>query len=371
MKYRRKLFKSQKIYDLPSTDNIFMEAIKANVSFHMQHCPEYKNILESLDFDINELSSINDLHKIPPLPTSYLKNHTLMSKPYDKFLLKTSSSGTGGKKTLSGFDTSSAYWGLRMLLKVFKYHNFISLRRTNYIVLGYQPDKSNQTAMAKALKGITYFAPRKEIAYALKIKNGEYQADIEGLVSALIKYSKQNRPVRIIGFPAYMKMFIDELNWRNVKVSLHRNSIILLGGGWKTFFAEEISKERLFVMVNETLGISRENFKDQFSTAEHPVNYVACKNGHFHIPVFGRVIIRDVNTLEPVPNDTPGLLNLVTPLLTSVPYGSIMTDDMAVLRDASKCGCGINSPYFELIGRIGLASIKTCTQAASDYLKNI
>jgi len=371
MKYRSKLFKSGKIYDLQSTDKIFSEAIKANINFHMRNCPEYKDILNSLGFDKSALSGIKDLHKIPPLPTSYLKNHTLTSKPYNKFLLKTSSSGTGGKKTLSGFDVSSAFWGLCMLLKVFRYHNLLSIRPTNYIILGYQPDKSNQTAMAKALKGITFLAPQKGIAYALKVKDGEYHADIEGLVDALIRFSKQNTPVRIVGFPAYMKMFIDELNKRDVKVNLHKNSKILLGGGWKTFFAEEISKKKLFSMMNEALGIRPENIKDHFSTAEHPINYIACENGHFHIPVFSRVIIRDVNTLEPAPNNTPGLLNLITPLLSSVPFGSIITDDIAVMRDAGKCGCKITSPHFELIGRVGISSIKTCTQAASDYLKNI
>ncbi|MCL2034952.1 MAG: acyl-protein synthetase [Oscillospiraceae bacterium] len=371
MKYRGKLFRSRKIYDLKSTDKIFLEAMKSNIDFHVRHCPEYRDILEVLDFDKSVLRSTNDLHKLPPLPTSYLKNHTLTSKPYDKFLLKTSSSGTGGKKTLSGFDVSSAFWGLCMLLKIFKYHNLLSLRRTNYIILGYQPDKSNQTAMAKALKGITFLAPQKGIAYALKVKNGEYYADIQGLVDSLLRFSKQNHPVRIVGFPAYMKMFIDELNERGIKITLHKNSKMLLGGGWKTFFAEEISKDKLFSMVSNTLGVRRENFKDHFSTAEHPINYVACENGNFHIPVFSRVIIRDVNTLERTPNDTPGLLNLITPLLSSVPFGSIMTDDIAVMRDAGKCGCKIPSPHFELIGRVGLASIKTCTQAASDYLKNI
>ena len=71
------------------------------------------------------------------------------------------------------------------------------------------------------------------------------------------------------------------------------------------------------------------------------------------------MIIRDVRTLQPVPPETPGLLNLVTPLLSSAPYGSIITDDIAVMRDGRECGCGISSPYFELIGRVGLVSIKT------------
>jgi phenylacetate-coenzyme A ligase PaaK-like adenylate-forming protein len=337
----------------------------------MRRCPDYRAILKNLDFDINNLHSIDDLAKIPPLPTSYLKNNSLLSKPYNSLILKTTSSGTGGKKTISGFDASSGLCGLFMVIRVFRLHKLISLRRTNYIILGYQPDKSNQTAMAKALRAITLFAPAKKTEYALLYKNGEYQINTEGLIDAIIKFGKQNYPVRIIGFPAYLKMFIDELTMRNIRVELHKNSKIIVGGGWKALFSDEISKDELIRMASHTFGIDKENFKDHFSTAEHPINYITCANNRFHIPVFGRVIIRDVRTLEPVSFGTPGLLNLVTPLLSSVPFGSILTDDIAVLNDGNACGCGINSPYFELLGRVGLASIKTCTQAASEFLDKI
>lgn len=371
MKYRRKLFMSKDIYNLQSTDNTFINAMKANIAFHAQNCPEYRAFLETFSFDINTLQHIENLSKIPPLPTSYLKNNSMLSKPYNKLLIKTTSSGTGAKKTLSGFDLSSGLCGFFMVLRVFRFHKLLSMRRTNYIILGYQPDKSNQTAMAKALKAITFLAPAKNVEYALIFKNGEYQINTEGLINAIIKFGKQKRPVRIIGFPAYFKMLLDELNERHIKLDLHKDSKILLGGGWKAHFADKISKDELLRMANETLGIQSQNFKDHFSTAEHPINYVSCVNNHFHVPAFSRVIIRDVRTLEPVPFGTPGLLNLVTPLLSSVPYGSIMTDDIAVMKNGDECGCGISAPYFELIGRVGLASIKTCTQAASEFLNKI
>ena len=371
MRFRRKLFMSKDIYNLQSADDTFLRAMKANVAFHMKNCPDYRAVLDNMRFDISSLQTVDDLYKIPPLPTSYLKSNSLLSKPYNKLLIKTTSSGTGGRKTLSGFDVSSGICGLSMVLKVFKFHKMLSPRRTNYIILGYQPDKSNQTAMAKALKAITLLAPARKTEYALIVNNGDYQINTEGLINAVLKFGEQERPVRIIGFPAYFKMFLDELNERNIRMVLHKNSKIMLGGGWKAFFSDEISKDELFRMASETLGIERQNFKDHFSTAEHPVNYVSCVNNRFHVPVFSRVIIRDVRTLGPVPFGTPGLLNLVTPLLSSMPYGSIITDDIAVMNHGGGCGCGCGSPYFELIGRVGLASIKTCAQAASEFLSSI
>ena len=369
MKHRRKLFLTKDIYNLPPTDQIFVSAMKDNITYHMKNCPDYKEILEGFNFKIDDIRSIEDLWKIPALPTSYLKNKTLLSKDYNKLLIKTTSSGTGGKKTLSGYDKGSALCALSMALKVLRFHNLISVKRTNYIILGVKPDKNNQTATAKALTYFTILAPAKKIEYAVKIINGEYQVDVDSLLKAIVKFEQEGKPVRIIGFPAYFKLFLTELAAKGIKLNLHSNSKILLGGGWKTFFAEEISKEDLFAMANETLGISRQNFKDHFSTAEHPINYVACENNHFHVPVFSRVIIRDVNSLKPVENGTPGVLNLISPILSSAPYGSILTDDIAVLKD--DCSCGIKSPYVDIIGRVGLSNIRTCTQQASEFLKNL
>lgn len=371
MKHRLRLFLTKDIYNLPATDNLFAKAMLSNLRFHRQHCPEYRDILSSFGFDEAAVRTADDLYKIPPLPTSYLKNQTLLSKPFHTLFIKTTSSGTGGKKTLSGFDLSSAICGLFMLLRVLRFHRLISLRRTNYIILGYQPHKSNQTAMAKSLRGSVCFAPPAQIAYALKFENGEYHPDVEGLVAAAVKFGRQNRPVRLIGFPAYLKLFLDELSARDIALTFNKHSKIILGGGWKSFFADEIPKEQLFGQAADILGVDAAQIKDQFGTAEHPINYTACKNGHFHVPVFSRVVIRDVHTMEPVPYGTPGLLNLISPLLSSAPYGSILTDDLAVMQDGSACGCGISSPFFTPLGRAGLASVKTCTQAASAYLEGI
>ena len=370
MKYRRRLFTSRKIYNHQAADDIFLGAMKANIAFHMKKCPEYKAIIEGLSFDADALNDVGEPSIIPPLPTSYLKGNTLLSKPYYKLLIKTKSSGTGGEKTYGGFDCSSAYFVVRMVLRAFRFHKLLSLKHTNYIILGYQPDETDQTAMAKALKGITMLAPAKKIEYALIYKNGEYQFNTERLINTVEKFGKQKSPVRIIGLPVYFKMMLDELNKRNIKLALNEKSKVLLGSGWKTYFPDNESKEELFNMASETLGIARHNIKDYFSTAEHPISYLSCENNHFHVPVYSRVIIRDVKTLEPVPNGTPGLLNLITPLLSSVPFGSILTDDIAVLRNGDECGCGISSPYFELIGRVGTVSLRTCTQAASEFLNN-
>lgn len=144
--------------------------------------------------------------------------------------------------------------------------------------------------------------------------------------------------------------------------------MVLLGGGWKEFRGAEITKEQLFSMAGELLGIPDSHCREFFGAVEHPALYCSCKNHHFHVPVCSRVLIRDVQTLKPLGYGEPGLLNLISPLAHSMPLTSVLTDDIAVLRKGSECGCGIDAPYFEILRRARHPQAKICAADAAGFL---
>ncbi len=369
MDYRKYLFTSKNIYDHPGTDSIFISAVKHNVMYHLRHCREYRRILKTRKFKIKQLASIKDLYRLPALPTLYLKTHRLRSMPPEKIFIKATSSGTRGKKSRIGFDLKSLYYGAFMVLRTAAYHGLLSLKPANYLILGYKPDSKNHTVIAKTAFGATFFAPAISRAYALKPSPEGYQLDLGGLKKALLRYSRQPFPVRLIGFPSYLYFFLQELQKSGIKLKLPEGSRILLGGGWKQHYTEQVDKTALYALIREVLGIPEDNCREFFGAVEHPIVYCDCRNHHFHVPVYSRVIIRDIDTLLPVKNGEPGLVNLITPMVESMPLVSVMTDDLGILHDGSECGCGIKAPYFEILGRAGLQDIKTCAAGAAELLK--
>lgn len=152
------------------------------------------------------------------------------------------------------------------------------------------------------------------------------------------------------------------------KLKLPKGSLLTLGGGWKQFYAQKVEKEDFYALVNEVLGIDDKHVVEFFGAVEHPILYTDCRCHHFHVPVYSRVIIRDVDTLKPVENGKIGLINLLTPMVDSVPLLSIMTDDLGILHN-EKCECGETSPYLEIIGRVGIKDIVTCAAGADELLK--
>ncbi len=371
MSSRGKLFNMRGLYDLPGSDAVFLDAMRENIAYHSARCPEYRLILRHRGFDLSELRNLDALARILPLPTMFLKAHTLFSVPEEKLLFKANSSGTSGKASQMGLDFDTARLALKMVLKTFSYYKLISLRLTNYIVLGFEPSKRNKMGAAQTAFGATLLAPALHRAYALRDTGDAYEANIQGLVEALLRYERAGHPVRLFGFPAYLLFLLEALDEAGVSLKLHPKSMIMTAGGWKQFFSQKADRNELYERARKTLGITEKNCHDFYGAVEHPVLYCDCRNHHFHVPKYSRIIIRDPKTLEPLPFGKPGLINLLTPLMGSMPFMSVMTDDLAVLHEGGSCGCGTPSPWFEILGRVGLESLKTCAAKASDMVGEI
>jgi len=371
MNARKKLFRHKMVYDMPGTDSLFLEAVRENAEWHYQNCAQYREILDSQQFHPDMLITYKDLSHLPPIPTLYLKSNPMLSVPAEKLRLKSTTSGTSGKPVEIGFDAGALGLGLHMLRKMLIHHKFLSLRPTNYLILGYQPAKHNRMGAVRTAYGATFLAPALHKEYALVDTGEQYDLNLDGIMNALKRYSRSKAPVRILGFPAYFYFLLKKLEQENVFLKLPEKSMVLLGGGWKQFSSQKVNKDELYCLAEERLGIKEERFHEFFGVVEHNIPYFDCKNHHFHVPVYSRVIIRDFKTMEPVENGTPGLLNLITPFLDSMPLVSIMTDDIAVLREGKECGCGNESPYFEILGRAGLTGITTCAAGAGSMLEGI
>ncbi len=370
-KHRKSLFWHGKPYDLEKTESLFLNKMKENMVFQFQNCEGYRKLLEHRGWNEEKIAKIQTLKEIPFLPTLYFKHHRLDALPEKKMLTTATSSGTSGNKSVIGYDVKTMWRALGMVLHIGKKHRLLSLRPCHYIILGYEHKsllwgsrKVEEKAVAKTAYGFTFFAPALSRTYALREVNGEYKLNLEEIKQKLIQYSKGRVPVRIMGFPFHAFWLLNMMKDEGLSCPLPKGSMMAFGGGWKEYYTQKADKETMYQLVEEVLAIPESQCREFFGAVEHPILYCDCEKHHFHVPVYARVIIRDVDTLEPVENGAVGLVNLLTPLVQSAPVLSIMTDDLGILHDGSECCCGINTPYLEILGRVGMADITTCAAGA-------
>ncbi|ERJ12175.1 LuxE/PaaK family acyltransferase [Haloplasma contractile] len=367
--WSKKLFKYKKIYDQEGSKDLFIKAMKESILHHRNNCEFYRTLLDHHNFNVDDIKSISDCCHIPQIPANFFKYHEILSVDKEEVAVHATSSGTRGQKSQIFIDQNTIKLATKMVIKMMRYHKFFSIIPTNYLVLGYEPKKGTNMGNVQLAEAMTRFAPAKEKAYALRLIGDRYEIDYFGIMNALKRFNKQRLPVRIMGYPAYLYMIVKTMKESGMKpLKLNKKSIVLTGGGWKKHDDLKIDKEEYYGMIQDYLGIPTENCRDFYSAVEHSVAYPECRNHHMHVPIWSRVIIRDAKTLKPLGFNQPGFLSFVSPLVSSQPISSIIMGDIGVLRDGKDCGCGITTPYFEVLGRAGTAKVRSCAITAAEYL---
>lgn len=351
-------------------DALFMNAFKEIVAWHQDYNPFYAALLEQEDVTVDVLQDIEGLQKLPFIHANFFKTHQTLSIDKENVIEHLTSSGTSGQKSQMFFDEWSIKSARRMVRFIYDAFGFNTPEQeVNYLLFAYEPTRGFKVGTTNTNVFLTSFASPRELFFALRHMGGSYEFDRFGTLRALQKYEDQGLPVRIQGFPSFTYFTLKLMEEMDIKLKLHPDSLVLFGGGWKGYASQEISKTQLYAMLHERLGLLPERIRDAYGSVEHSIPYIECSQHHLHVPVWSRLFIRDVKTLEVLDYGESGMMNFVTPYLTSVPAISVLMGDMGTLYPSSECSCGARTPFFEVQGRAGMSQNKSCAISASELLK--
>ena len=165
---RQKLFWLSRAYDLPGSDARFLRAVRDNCAYHIRHCPEYRVICRAEGFSPDQVKTMDDLARLPVLPTLFFKRHHVSSMPAWRTPMKVTSSGTSGSFSRVSFDWGCIFAEIPMVLRLGFFHKLVSLKPARYVILGYKPGKQDKMGVARTMFGLTHFAPPVGRFYALR-----------------------------------------------------------------------------------------------------------------------------------------------------------------------------------------------------------
>lgn len=353
-------------------DGLFLEAMRAVVQWHIERSPWYRRFAEIHDIAPERLGSMADVFALPPIHANFFKFHEIRSIPMDQVVVHLTSSGTTGQKSQMFFDEFTIGHARRMVDHVMQSRGVVSDVAAHYLVNAYEPFEGFKVGTSNTNQYLMRYAPVADQFWTLRyVGNGRHDFDAFGAMATLENWSQETKPVRIIGFPAFLHFILERMRHTGrAPLSLPEGSCVILGGGWKGHADKAIPKEEFYAAVGVQLGIPSARIVETYGSVEHSVPYVDCTRHHLHQPVWSRVLVRDVRTLEPVEDGTPGFLSFVSPYITSAPAHSVVMGDMAVRHPAGACDCADHpTAWFEVLGRAGTSSNKSCAAAAAEFLK--
>lgn len=358
----------------------FFKDLKDNLVNQYYECPAYKLICDNQGFNPSvNLKSENDIEQVPFVATTLFKKSAgiftdLLRVPLDKIDKWTMSSSTSGDPSIVGRRATDLEQIKKFMDKnvseydcVFYPEPEVMKKLRSQIVYG----KSTESYIGNILDMYEF---NDNAVFLLEAEGEELNINLDAFETFLREHNNLEHHVSIKGSTILLYNTINLLKEKIRPVNLGKNTIVQTGGGgWDgkkgaLSVGTTLKRQDFVGEISNFLGIPEENFIDSYSFTENsfPISghySKEYKDYLFHIPEYGKVIIRDIKTLKPLynPGDR-GFIQMLNAYGTSAFAGaSILVDDIGEIVSMDKCpDCGQRVMTIKVIGRVKGAEAKGC-----------
>lgn len=364
----------------------FFQDFKANIISQYNDCDAYKLLCSSQNYNPNkELKTEDDMEKVPFITTTLFKKSANMytkllrtdPKNLDKWMV---SSSTSGDPSIVGRSKQDL-----LQIKKFVEREGQTLDSTSQYNCVFYPepevmrkhksiqilDKPTESYIGNILDTFSFSENTNFLLHPYK---GEFSIDMEDFLGFLKEHNKKNQHISLRGSTLLLYNAVESLKDKMKPFELgDRCTIHTGGGGWdgkkgSVNLGIKIERSKFVEEVSTFLGVSEENFIDTYSFTENTFPITGhyskkYKSYLFHIPSWGRVILRDIKTLKPVYKEGQrGLIQMLNAYGTSSFAGaSIIVDDIGEIVSRDRCPeCGYNGMTIRIIGRVKGSEAKGC-----------
>ena len=324
---------------------------------HVEHCELYRNILHSLDFDVNQVSSCAD---IPFLPVRLFKELDLLSLSRDQIVKTMTSSGTTGQAVSRIFlDRDTSANQMKVLTRIVS--SFIGSTRLPMLILDTATvlkDRQMFSARGAGILGFSLFASDKAFAF-----DENMHLDFDVIDGFLEKH--KGKTILLFGFTFMIwQHFYKELLKRGVFYDLS-SGILIHGGGWKKLASEHVSSADFRKSLYDLCGITR--IHDYYGMVEQTgaIN-MECEQGYLHSSIFSEVLIRRPIDFSLASFGERGIVEVLSLLPYSYPGHALLTEDEGVIIGEDDCSCGRLGKYFKIFGRLNNAEVRGCSDTYAE-----
>lgn len=324
---------------------------------HLMFCPPYHNLAKGQGFSVSNLHSESDLPSVPLLSSGSFKRRLIHTET-GTGVKNCTSSGTRGSQSLVPRDDRTLERFLGTV--VYGLRSMIGLREARRVlVLGPTASEAGDLwfsyvlGLAELINDTSFF-----------VNNGVLSSEL--LADKLLE-KQDNMDTLLVGPPSLLVDFLDFFGRNRLNTHLDK-TMILTAGGWKSRADEAIDREILDKMIEDKLGISKENVRDIFNMVELNTVIFECQEKRKHLPPWLDVTARQPSDLSVLPMGKSGLLAYLDPTALSYP-GFILSDDFGYV-DTGTCACGRHGRFMCIERRIARIEERGCALKMHSYTES-
>lgn len=336
-------------------NRLLTERLVELTKLHQENCPEYARILESIDFDVDKVTSYKQL---PFLPVRLFKELELKSVGQDDVVKTMTSSGTTGQAVSKIYlDRTTSSNQQKTMVKIVS--EFTGSSRMPMIIIDCPSVVKNRamfSARGAGILGFSIFGAKK--IYAL---DDDMKLDVDGVREFLEKFKDQKILLFGFTFMIWQHFYKELTRLKDEGITFNlSNGILIHGGGWKKLVSEAVSHDEFHKRLKDACGL--EHIHDYYGMVEQTgCIYMECECGHLHASNFSDVIIRRPLDFSEADIGEIGIIQVISTIPESYPGHSLLTEDEGVIEGIDDCPCGRKGKYFKINGRLQNAEIRGCS----------
>lgn len=282
-----------------------------------------------------------DSQPYPVIPVGLFKKLNLTtSTDGDGQWLNSSGTGNSGK-TQVFFDAISMARMQRAMVQIFLHNGLVSLAPARFLLLSPDPSLGDQAGYATAFLKFTACAPVQECVFAVQ---ADGRLDTKLAWDTLRRWANESIPIYIFGLTVFFEhLCLSQSDAFTMQAPVRG----LTGGGWKGM-TQRLDRQQIISLLSKSLQAPLVDIRDIYGMTEHPLHYISCRKGHFHIPAYSRFAIINSDGLS-AEAEQPGLIQLENPFFASLPSHRLLTQDLGSW--GKNCSCGQPGRFLRYIGR--------------------
>ena len=343
-------------YALPRAEKLAYlgRELSALDAFHRRACAAYDRVVRHVHLP-PAASDGGELEHLPFLPVSLFKAEHLASVPDEAIVKVLTSSGTSGQRPsrvpLDRETASLQAKALGALMRVELGGSRLPMAFVDHAAV--VRDRTQFSARGAGLLGFSTFG--RDHVHLLDEGMRPDWAVLEAFERRF-----GSGPVFFFGFTFMVWRHFVEQARREGKRFSFPEGVLLHGGGWKKLAEERVGSAEFRDALAERFGIRR--VVNYYGMVEQAGSvFMECPEGHLHAPAFSEVIVRDRETLRPLPFGQEGLLQVLSVIPRSYPGHSLLTEDLGVIDGEDDCASGRLGRYFRVSGRAPHAELRGCS----------